>query len=122
MANRVITIDGTNEVMYQDGQVVYDDYPNCNNCCATTTTTTTTTTEASWDGDGYYCVVLWSGATCDDLTCQSAECKRISSQSDWDSYQFGTCNDSGETASMYTTDGEKHASETECTDAGCECG
>jgi len=75
-------------------------------------------------GEGWYCVELWQGpeGDCVNIACVSAVCTWIADQSAWDGYFFGQCfTPPASPATMYATDGIKHATEAACQAAGCAC-
>ncbi len=82
-------------------------------------------TEATWEGDGWYCVESWvwvQNNTCaGTASSHSKACARIETQVQWDAYQFGTCTkwypDLSRSARA-VTDGTKHVTEDSC-DANC---
>ena len=66
-------------------------------------------------GAGYYCVSVYEGPSCEELTLSTPPtCGYIGTQAAWDAFQFGVCVGTSNPFSMSVTDYVKHATVKAC--------
>ena len=66
-------------------------------------------------GAGYYCVSVYEGPSCEELTLSTPPtCGYIGTQAAWDAFQFGVCVGTSNPFSMSVTDYVKHATVEAC--------